>query len=111
MVTNITLKTNHLVSFLILLFFILTPLGIYTHTQNYIVGIYIIISLIFLLFGKNNNEYIHNNIIVYLWLAYVFVSVLSTIIYKRFGTNDLSGIYAEISFTFIICILTRLIIV
>lgn len=41
MVTNITLKTNHLASFLILLFFILTPLGIYTHTQNYIIGIYI----------------------------------------------------------------------
>lgn len=107
MVTNITLKTNHLASFLILLFFILTPLGIYTHTQNYIIGIYILISLLFLLFGKNNNEYIHNNIIVFLWLAYVFVSVLSTVIYKRFGTNDLSGIYAEISFTFIICILTK----
>lgn len=107
MVTNITLRTSHLASFLILLFFILTPLGIYTHTQNYIISIYILISLSFLLFGKNNNEYSHNNIIVYLWLAYVFVSVLSTVVYKRFGTNDLSGIYAEISFTFIICILTK----
>lgn len=109
MFANNKLNVKFLTSWLILFFFILIPISTYFHLQPVVVSIYILLSLIFCLFKNKINFHLDfkSNYVFYLWIIYILISILSTIVFKRFSTNDLSGIYAEISFTFIIFILTR----
>lgn len=107
MTKNISISINKLVSLLTLLLFTVNPIGIYFHIQNIIIIFYVIICAFLMFLAKSHRVRTQNSIILYLWIFYVFIATLSTLLFKRLSYTDLSGIYLAIIFTMIVYVLTR----
>ncbi|WP_283109255.1 O-antigen ligase family protein [Thomasclavelia spiroformis] len=97
----IKVTKNKFASWLLILLLFLTPISIYLKLELELVIFFLFLSLPYwmnLIFRKNLNE--DNNLNIFnLWIVYIGISLISTLIFQHHNIDSFRGIFYEISLT------------
>ena len=93
-------------SVLTILFFLLVTVGSYVKIKTVLVIVYSLIAAVLVLFAlKQSIRDFLSSPLLYLWMAYCLVGLLSTVLFSK--EKDFYILISEVSFTWILFVLTR----